>query len=394
MSEMDRRKFILGSAAALAAATRSAEARERELEFLPSPLTPEMLEEQRSEAVRSLTQSVPDDPKMEYLRQYATHLGQESQMYLPSQQELHGVVEKGKIALQELGAQLRVGQYGLFVFADANEKSRTQRLYVLEKTQARSLQFVKAYPVSMSASGFGNRKDSGQTPLGLHTILNGKQGLFGEVVSGLNKHKDIFNHVQYRGEEHWFVKNFGERKPGDADNDVAEVVTDQYLLVGPHTDPSRGIRIHGTNRSGAPQQDGTWTTFLGGRRRSGGCVRMSNVDVRDFALSGYLRMPEDGARRGAQTAGTPVMIFATPAALKTTRLPEDDMDTSHPPRWQPEKEVVKKKRETHVVEKAAERTKTKERPHRAERAPQTQRPAGKLRYGVEHPPRWVPPSEE
>ena len=176
------------------------------------------------------------------------------------------------------------------------------------------------------------------TPLGLHMITSGRRGLFGEVVSGLNKHKSMFNHIVHKGKEHWFVKSFGERPRNEKSTDSAEVVTDQYLLIGPTTDASRGIRIHGTNRSGELHPDGKWHSFLGGVRRSGGCIRMSNVDIRDLHLSGYLtpatRVDANGDLHGMHT---PILIFATDAARGIKSFPGDV--SSYPPRWVPPNEA-------------------------------------------------------
>jgi len=368
---LDRRKFITGAAALALVRPEKAESSEISFNILPSNLSEQRLELQKSVAIASLTKDIPNDPKFGYLRSHVSHLEQESQMYIPSRVELGSVIEKGRGAINELASHIQVGRYGLFAYADANEKekSRAQRLYVLKRNDGNEIEFVKGYRVSMSESGFGNDKDSGKTPLGIHSIEGGRRGLFGEVVSGLNKHRDMFNHFVVGGKDRWFVKSFGERPAGEQSSDVAEVVTDQYLLKGPNTDVARGIRIHGTNRSGALNADGTWRSFLGGIRRSGGCIRMSNVDVRDLSLSGYIAPPQsvdiNGDMHGIHT---PVMIFATETGQSAIHFPEDE--SSHPKRWVHPTETPQAA--------AAEEAKIEE-------AVQTQK--------TEHPKRWISPNK-
>lgn len=330
MNRMPRRGFLkkvleLGAAIGVGSLPLPADANTPPFKLFESSLSEPILKRHRDNAIASLTHTIPNDPKLSHLHTHARHLKEESQMYIPQNEELRDVVRKSERQLNEFAARIAPQRYGLFVFADIGSNGRrVQRMYVIKRTGDNALHFEKAYKVSMARRGFGNELDSEQTPLGLHSINSGHRGYFGEVVSGLNKYRDAFIRTVINGVSHWFVKGFGS-EPG---NDVAEVVTDQYLLQGPKTDPSRGIRIHGTNRSGEIGPDGTWRSFLGGARLSGGCIRMSNVDVRDLSLSGYL--PVESETLGAvPKMVTPVFIHATPAAQEART---DAAGSGQPPR--------------------------------------------------------------
>lgn len=368
MESLNRRDFLkralgTGAVAVLnSVIPQTVEAGEKSYKFLSSRMTPEVLESQKQKAIDSLVASIPLDERVAYLRENARNLSHESQMYIPSPVELQDVVSKSEPALQELADSIAPGSYGLFVFADSDENSnRFQRLYVLKKTDdGKSVEFVKGYLVSAASEGFGNAPNSNQTPLRMHRVHSGRQGLFGEVVSGLNKHKDLFNRIILNGIDHWFVKGFGGRSDG---NDIAEVVTDQYLLHGKTTSPERGIRIHGTNRSGEFDENGNWKTFLGGRTRSGGCIRMSNTDVRDLGLSGYIWSPASEKNTRTKNQGTPVSIFATPEAIQRVgKFSEEEM-RHRPPRWKPPATTSEpEKSETTVAKPPAPSTATKRPP--------------------------------
>jgi hypothetical protein len=318
-SGIDRRRFLKGAAGALAMPfvnklDVSAAGREKAYEVFGSTLTPEELAEQKKAAIESLVREIPQIAELDHLREYAEHLNEESQMYIPDDGEIAHVAAVSGPQLHLLAQHTASDSYGLFVFADINrEGKRTQRLYVVKKIDGTAVQFLKGYRVSTSRKGFSNSNDSERTPLGLHTIYNGHVGIFGEVVSGLNKFKEHFVRVSVDGEDHWFVKGFGL----EHGNDVAEVVTDQYLLHSRSTDLSRGIRIHGTNRSGEVGPDGKWRSLLGGRRQSNGCIRMSNVDVRDLHTSGYILLPEEPEKKAFPM---PVVIHATKAAIDATKI--------------------------------------------------------------------------
>jgi hypothetical protein len=330
MESMNRRSFLQKTAASLASGLllRSAEAREQPVTAIESDLLPQDLERQKTEAASSLVETIPSDPRLRHVRAYAEHLTDESQMYIPQSSEVRAVLEKSREPLARFTRAIQRGQHGLFIFADHDSAGNNlQRLYVLKRAAENTLEFEKAYKVSTATAGFGNESNSGKTPLGIHHIANGARGLLGEVMAAA-KHFDESSYVsvRYQGKVHWFVRGFGAT-PG---TDNAEVVTDEYLLIGPHTDPSRGIRLHGTNRAGKLGANGMWQSFLGGRQRSGGCVRMSNTDIRDLYLSGYLK---ETVHDGKHAGSTPILIFATPAAMKGADLltPEERVDM--PARW-------------------------------------------------------------
>jgi hypothetical protein len=330
---MDRRRFLRGAAAAAisSALPGATEAKEKaELDILESGLTQEMLEHQKAAAVKSLIESVPPFPELEHIRAHTEYLSRESQMYIPGSEEIKDVSAKCYEQLKSLERTISLNGYGLLIYADTSSKDGPmQRMYVLRRVKPGAVQFFKGYRVSTSRAGFGNAANSGKTPLGLHSIPAGKRGAFGEVVA-VAREMDKFVHVQESGVDRWFVRGFGEA----GSDDIAEVVTDQYLLVGKTTDHSRGIRIHGTNRAGRLNAEGQWITFLGGRRRSGGCIRMSSTDIRDLYLSGYVALPSDRTAKKGSSHGskTPVLIYATPSAIPGAEslTAEDMMDL--PPR--------------------------------------------------------------
>lgn len=290
---------------------RDANAEKNPLRILSSPLTPEQLDRDKRTAIESLRASIPTSPEAEYLRSYARLLPLESQMYIPPLDELKSVVQKCEGDLMKLTTNIRVGDTGIFVLGDAQDDRHIQRLYTVRKKTGAELQFLKGYSISMARKGYGKENDSNKTPTDLHWIHNGTRGYFGEVVSGLNKHRDSFRRISVDGKDRWFVNGFGT----ESENDVAEVVTDQYLLIGPETSSARGIRIHGTNRSGSLKPDGTWESFLDGKKRSTGCIRMSNTDVRDISLS----IAKDINETPSEESRVFVMIHATPAAQELSR---------------------------------------------------------------------------
>ncbi|PIR83759.1 hypothetical protein COU18_03750 [Candidatus Kaiserbacteria bacterium CG10_big_fil_rev_8_21_14_0_10_51_14] len=297
---VNRREFLKrsGAAAALTLLPKGVEAQERPFEYFASDLRPEELEAQKEAAAQSLVQDFPAIPEIEYLRKYFPHLTEESQMYIPSREELEYVLSESTSQLDELAAAMTTGSSAVFVFADYNRESgKRQRLYTMRKDAHDKMVFVKAYPISLGREGFGNASGSEKTPLGLHTIAASHMGYFGEVVSDPNQYRDVFNRVEIAGNPHWFVKGLGK------EDEVAEIVTDEYHLVGPQTSAGRGIFLHGTNRSGEIGSDGEWKSLLGeGRAGSLGCVRVSNTGIRDLGLSSLI------------TIGSFVMIHATPAA--------------------------------------------------------------------------------
>ncbi len=300
---LDRRDFLRKAAAALAGATVLGENTESAevLKYVSSELSPESISAHKERAIRTLMKSIPQSRKFDYLRAYEPYLKHESQMYIPGPQEIGTVTKKSGNEFNAWCASLPTNGHGLFIFADAQGGKRMQRMYVLKRTRNSQIQFIKAYKVSLSREGFGNEKDSSKTPLSEHTIQSKTIGRFGELVSKKKTHKDderLFKHARIEGKDHWFVNSFGYEK----DNELAEVVTHEFLLVGPTTGADRGVRIHGTNRSGGLGERNEWISYLDGESLSTACIRMSNVDVADLNLNKF-------ADRGVT-----VFIYATPEA--------------------------------------------------------------------------------
>jgi hypothetical protein len=132
----------------------------------------------------------------------------------------------------------------------------------------------------------------------MHGLTQAKEGLLGEVLKwdDLNS-KNLIKKQLFNGIWKTFVRGLTK---GSRDT-IPTVVTNSFMLVSrsgakqsPGTTTKRGILFHGTN----------WGDDLG-EPRSGGCIRMSNVDVRD--LKNYIDL---GALEGDSlvTGGTPVMI--------------------------------------------------------------------------------------
>lgn len=329
--KMSRRELglALATAAAVAALPESADAQNIPFHYLGSSLDSRTIELQKERAVQKLRASIPPLQELRYLLSHAQYLKEESQMYVPDVRERERVIsnaidEHGNSTLTALANKLTVGESGLYIFADIDSDGRNfQRLYVLKKESAQAVRFEKAYRVSTSVYGFGNEEKSNQTPLGYHRILSGEVGRYAEVVvAGRNSDNSqrrlevrdrldkTFTKVVLDSVSHWFARTFGESAAGTPEErqirDAAEVITARYTI-----NETRGIHIHGTNRTGVWDKiKNSWTTFLGGRRRSTGCIRMSNTDIYDLGLSGHIGLPQYAGRR-LVAPGTSVMIHAT-----------------------------------------------------------------------------------
>ena len=94
---MSRRRFLGAAADMLALKAKNGEAWENDLEFLPSSLSKESLDAQKRAAVESLKTSIPNLPALDYLRDHAKNLNKESQMYIPTPEELVDVIDKSFI---------------------------------------------------------------------------------------------------------------------------------------------------------------------------------------------------------------------------------------------------------------------------------------------------------
>lgn len=313
---MNRRELLKTVRNALAAglATSLSESAEAQI-------STEDLEKQKRTAIESLTHDFPNNPELASLRSYIPRLHEESQMYIPDDQETMYVKQRAGARLQRFEKRVPRGAYGLFIFADVDKSGRPlQRLFVV-RHENKGLTIVKAYRVSTSRFGFGIEPNSLKTPYDDDLVVaDSKSGMLGEVLSPRTDDKRLTN-IRVGNSTRSFVKGLSE-EPG---NSNPEIITDRYHLVGPKTAASRAIYVHSGNHSGKVV-DGVWQTSLGGREGSSGCIRMSIVDARDLRLSGYVGR------------GTRVDIFATPEARAASR-------DSAPPRWvdRPEENVMPKK---------------------------------------------------
>lgn len=132
-----------------------------------------------------------------------------------------------------------------------------QKMYLIENQKV-----IKKYQISTSAYGIGNKTNSNQTPLGLHTI---KQKIGDNVPLG-----GLFYSREYSGR---IAKVLVEQEKSKTDD-----VTSRILwLHGEETGINRGrdvdsykryIYIHGTTEEG----------YIG-VPASHGCIRMKNADV-------------------------------------------------------------------------------------------------------------------
>lgn len=316
-----RQAFGVLAGAALSLRLRSAEAETNGPEFLASSLQQKELGEQKVKAVNELINGFWNQPQArEHIRrsffkgakdraEIGRMLQNESRMYIPTPQKSEEVRERTLPQLTELSKAVSEKKYGLFVDGDE------QTLYVLQNIGKDKIQFVKAYPVSTSREVWSNGANSRGTPLGLHRVAQGKRGVLGEVVSSPMRGVREFARISMRenrvNRKKTFVRSLASG--GDA---IAEIVTAAFLLTGPTTRSTRGIYIHGTNRTNQLGQPG-----------SGGCIRMSNVDVYD--LSKYLEVGKLQDDEMTAPGGTPVMLHATKnvvEAPKRRTAPETDQD--------------------------------------------------------------------
>ncbi len=302
MENPNRRK-VLGilAGAALSPLAESLEAHAKGAEILPSLLTPEAIEKDKNIAAEKLIQPLwTTDAAREFaIKSYFNgsrdreeikrRLLLESRMSIPSESDTRALSEKYQAKLEELGNSMHEGTFGIFVDGD------TQTVHLMQKEAGR-LRSIKAYATSTSNLPWSNVQNSRGTPLGLHRIATGRMGLLGEVMTMTDRKPSHYTFVPIRNKNAVrklpFIKRFGAHTDTGAD-----IITAAYMLVGPQTPTERGIFIHGTNY---PE--------LLGRRASGGCLRLSSVDVQD--LSQYLKI---GSLKGDREAphGTPVMIEAT-----------------------------------------------------------------------------------
>ena len=266
------------------------------------------IREDRTKAIESLLNTLPQDEKLSHLRDAET-LEAESQMYTPSPEETHYVAEAAAEGMATLKGETLENEYGLLGFADMNKSGEEfHRLYVLRNVGG-NLQFVKGYQISMSADGFGNEKDSGKTFLGLRHVEYGFEGTLGEVIPVKQDYVHLFKTfiVDKNGRKHHYISTLGKKNI----TEPATVITDRYTF-----DPERGIHAHASNRTGRWHiRNGKkeWVSYLGGNRGSGACLRMANVDVRDLGRN-YIQLPVREKNKAIKK-GTPIYIHASPAVL-------------------------------------------------------------------------------
>lgn len=276
------------------------------IEISRNSISQKELEAHREDAIRTLLDGLPRDSRLNYLRD-PERLRAESQAYLPDDSERAVVVGAADQEITKLAKSILPGGYGILGYADIDPNGAEQhRIYILQKASDGVVRFEKAYRASMGEKGFGTGTD--QTPLGYKPIQNGYEGMYGEVVTVLDDNKQYFKKfiVDSQGKQHHFVSDFGH----ETITEPSSVVTDRYTI-----DEARGIHFHGSNRTGKwRMRDGfkVWISFLS-RRTSGGCIRMSNTDVRDMGRR-YIKLPTKKDGKIIQQ-GTPVSIFASKSVL-------------------------------------------------------------------------------
>ena len=137
-----------------------------------------------------------------------------------------------------------------------------QRLILLQDNGMTAI-----WPVSTSAAGLDNRQDSGGTPPGLHRV-HGKIGEGAEP--GMIFESRQATGILWRSADN--EKQDGDKKQA-GDLILTRILTldglEEGINRGPDIDSrARYIYIHGTNHEAAI-----------GSPESGGCVRMTNIDI-------------------------------------------------------------------------------------------------------------------
>ncbi|OGT50377.1 MAG: hypothetical protein A3E82_05030 [Gammaproteobacteria bacterium RIFCSPHIGHO2_12_FULL_38_11] len=127
-----------------------------------------------------------------------------------------------------------------------------QKLYLKNSND----EIISEYIISSAKNGIGEKKGSGQTPLGLHTIYQkiGEAMPIFTVFKGRTPTGEIWN------------ADLSQQYP---DRDF--ILTRILWLTGPQTPLDRYIYIHGTSDE----------AYLG-TPQSHGCIRMRNTDLIDF----------------------------------------------------------------------------------------------------------------
>lgn len=284
---ISRRKALidLGSGVFLAALGITASAPSRaehaapRVDAFPSPLTPGDIEHDTQAAIATLKQEVTrGGPAFSGVAEdLFPSLDGQSRMDIPNAHDAEDLSQRCGPAMADLAAQIRPDKYGVFVDGD------TQRLFVIQKVSTGSIRLIKKYLVSTSSNPWNDKSGSGGTPTGLLPITHVLRGLLGEILATPHETDvEAMRTVRAGSRDRHFAR--GVTRAG---NGGVPAILTRAFHIG--TRPDRDIFIHGTNRVESL-----------GRRASGGCVRMSNVDVVD--LERYL------APNGRMAASIPIYI--------------------------------------------------------------------------------------
>jgi hypothetical protein len=222
-------------------------------------------------------------------------------MYVPDAAECTDTTSRNMAQLKELSKSMRLREYGLFVDGDK------ETLYLLQRSGKNECRFVKAYPISTSRENWSNEADSAGTPLGLHRIASMHAGFLGEVLSDPDRSDLGFALITVRRHGKAEKKRFVRSLISEGGDAVAEIITRAMLVVGKKTPPSRGIFLHGTNR-----------TDRLGEPDSGGCIRMSNVDITNLAHS--VRASRNGTSLYIHATRPPKQVDHGPSEIQKRNL--------------------------------------------------------------------------
>lgn len=316
MEGMSRRSLVKRMAAVFAASKLPSFVRNTEaeisrpvFEFQPL-LTKESIREHRSDAIDELlNQFWHDENIREFALEHYFDISEreqaslseealwnkahsmflrESAMYVPRPDVCESVFRENREKISRLAREIPEGKHGLFV------SGGRQRLYVLKKVEGK-IYFVKGYKCSTSREEWSHVEGSHGTPPDMHWIVEEKAKVLGEAVSS-GKYADDFETVRDdNGRPRTMVRSL---KHGT--DRIAEMVTRRFLLWGQNTPRSRAINLHGTNR-----------TDLLGEEGSGGCIRLSNIDIQDIAQYIEVGVPGTNSKR-SESQGTPIMLHYGP----------------------------------------------------------------------------------
>lgn len=212
-----------------------------------------------------------------------------SRAAIPTIKECNDLFRDYPREILELIENTPVDEYGFFVAGDS------QRLFLIQNMGSGKIRCEKSYFVTTSKEDWNNTLDSDGTSLGLQWVSAKRDGIFGEVISEKHK-KELRAHfgppVQTQKGPKLIVSSLDY-----AGNQHATVVTKALVLWDEVNGTKRGELIHGTNRED-----------ILGQRASGGCTRVSNIDIED--LFRYAKTSIFDHNGKMVERGTPVMIAA------------------------------------------------------------------------------------